>query len=238
MRPERILIIRTDRIGDVVLSTPAIKALRDSYPRSYIAFMVRPYARDIVEGNPYLDEVIIYDKYGAHRGFFSTILFALRLRKKRFDTAIILHPTNRAHMVAFIAGIPERIGFDRKLPFLLTKALNDKKFLGQKHELEYTLEILKSIGVDAHDKALFVPVKKEGEDSVSSKLAEKGAGETELLIGVHPGASCPSKRWPANRFASLVNRLADNYDARIVLLSAPEETAHAAKVRKQSSLPC
>ena len=60
-QPKRILIIRTDRIGDVALSTPVIKALRDSYPGSYIAFMVRPYAKEIVEGNPYLEEVIVYD---------------------------------------------------------------------------------------------------------------------------------------------------------------------------------
>ena len=90
----RILLTRTDRIGDVVLSTPAIKAVRDKYPDAYIAFMTRPYAKDIVEGNPYLDEVIIYDKYGKHSSLLSTIKFALGLRKKKFDLAIILHPTN------------------------------------------------------------------------------------------------------------------------------------------------
>ncbi len=229
---KRILMIRTDRIGDVVLSTPAIKALRDAYPQSHIAFMVRPYARDIVEGNPYLDEVIMYDKYGAQRGFLSAILFGLRLRKKKFDTAIILHPTNRAHILAFVAGIPNRIGFGRKLPFLLTRALNDKKFLGQKHELEYTLEILKNIGIEAHDKTLYVPVKDDSRRSVSLKLAEKGAGDSDLLIGVHPGASCPSKRWPLERFAALIDRLKTDYSARIVLISAPEEANCVAELKK------
>ena len=117
----RILLTRTDRIGDVVLSTPAIKAVRDRYPEAYIAFMVRPYARDIVEGNPYLNEVIVYDKYGKHKSVFKTIKFALGLRKKKFDLAIMLHPTNRVHLIAYLAGIPERVGFDRKMPFLLTK---------------------------------------------------------------------------------------------------------------------
>ena len=229
---KRILMIRTDRIGDVVLSTPAIKALRDAYPQSHIAFMVRPYARDIVEGNPYLDEVIIYDKYGAQRGFLSAILFGLRLRKKKFDTAIILHPTNRAHILAFVAGIPNRIGLRRKLPFLLTRALNDKKFLGQKHELEYTLEILKDIGIEARDKTLYVPVKDDSRRSVSLKLAEKGAGDSDLLIGVHPGASCPSKRWPLERFAALIDRLKTDYNARIVLISAPEEANRVAGLKK------
>ena len=66
---KKILIIRLDRIGDVLLSTPVIKALRDAYPESHIAMMVRPYARDIVEGNPYLNEVIVYDKSGGEKGF-------------------------------------------------------------------------------------------------------------------------------------------------------------------------
>jgi len=230
---KRILIIRTDRIGDVALSTPVIKALRDSYPDSYIAFMVRPYAREIVEGNPGLDKVVVYDKYGAQKGFFSTILFALHLRKEKFDTALILHPTNRAHIVAFLAGIPERIGFNRKMPFLLTKAIDDKKFLGERHELEYTLGILRAIGIEARDRGLYVPIRKNAEDSIASKLAEKGASFSDLLIGVHPGASCPSKRWPAERFALLIDKLSGAYGGRAVLVAGPEETAQASELKKK-----
>lgn len=232
MQPMRILIIRTDRIGDVALSTPAIKALREAYPNSYIAFMVRPYAREVVEGNPYLDEVILYDKDGIHKGFFSTLLFALRMRKKKFDTAVILHPTNRAHIIAFAAGIPARIGLDRKLPFLLTRKIKDEKFLGQKHEMEYTLDILKSIGVEARDKNLYVPVRESDKASIESKLSQAGVKNSDLLLAVHPGASCPSKRWPLDRFASLIDRLKDNYDVGIIVVSGPEERTQIQELKK------
>ena len=120
-RYKRILIVRTDRIGDVLLSTPVIKALRDAWPYAYIAMIVSPYAKEIVEGNPYLDEVIIYNKDGKHRSALRTIKFALNLKKKKFDLAVILHPTNRVHLVSFLAGIKRRIGYDRKLGFLLNK---------------------------------------------------------------------------------------------------------------------
>ncbi|MEA3306033.1 MAG: glycosyltransferase family 9 protein [Candidatus Omnitrophota bacterium] len=233
MKPKRILLIRTDRLGDVVLSTPAVKALREAYPGSYIAFMVRPYTKDIVEGNPYLDEVIIYDKYGIQRGFLATLLFALKLRKKKFDTAIVLHPTNRAHIIAFMAGIHRRIGFNKKLPFLLTDAIRDEKYLGQKHELEYTLDILKNIGVEVRDKNLYVRVKKKDEDSIASKLAENGVSSSDLLIAVHPGASCSSKRWPAERFASLIDKIKGNYDVCIILISGPEDVCRIAKLEKE-----
>jgi len=228
---KRILIIRTDRIGDVTLSTPAVKALREACPGAHIAFMVRPYARGIVEGNPYLDEVIIYDKYGIHKGFFATLFFAWRLKMKRFDTAIILHPTNRAHIIAFVAGIPNRIGWGRKLPALLTISLKDEKYLGQKHEFEYTLDILKAVGVEISDKSLYLSVKEEDKASISAKLFERGVVDSDILLAVHPGASCPSKRWPLDRFASLIDRLRSHYDVRIVLVSGPEEAAQIAELK-------
>lgn len=233
MAPKRILIIRTDRIGDVALSTPAIKALRNSYPLSYIAFMVRPYAKEIVEGNPYLDEVILYDKDGIHKGFFSTLLFGLHMRKKRFDTAIILHPTNRAHIIAFVAGIPNRIGLNRKLPYLLTKALDDEKFRGEKHELEYTLDILRNIGVEVYDKSPYIPVKESNEESVDLKLIRKGVKSSDLLIAVHPGASCPSKRWPLERFASLIDRVKKSFNVCIVLVSGPDDIAQVTELKQK-----
>ncbi|MBL7071164.1 MAG: lipopolysaccharide heptosyltransferase II [Candidatus Omnitrophica bacterium] len=229
---KRILIIRTDRIGDVVLSTPVITALRQASPDAYIAFMVRPYARDIVDGNPNLDEVILYDKYGVHKGFFSTLSFARDIRKKSFDTAIILHPTNRAHIITFAAGIPERIGWSGKLSFLLTRALKDEKFLGKKHEFEYTLDILKAIGVEAREKGLFVPVKEMSRASVDAKLSERGIGASKEILAVHPGASCRSKRWPLERFASLIEILRGRYDLETVLVAGPGDAAYTSALKE------
>ncbi len=232
MQSKRILLIRTDRIGDVVLSTPAIKAVRDTYPNAYIAFMVRPYAKDIVDGNPYLDEVIIYDKDRAHKSFLLTALFGLRLRKKHFDTAVSLHPTNRAHIIMFLAGIPERIGFDRKMPFLLTKRIADKKFLGEKHELDYTLDILKSIGVTAKERNLFVPVNNTAENAINIKLAREGYNGSDELIVVHPGASCPSKKWPAEYFASLIDRLKNSRNIQVAVIAGPDDIREASELKK------
>ncbi|MBL7157121.1 MAG: lipopolysaccharide heptosyltransferase II [Candidatus Omnitrophica bacterium] len=229
---KRILLTRTDRIGDVVLSTPAIKAMRDKYPDAHIAFMVRPYANDIVEGNPYLDEVIIYDKYGKHKSLFGTILFALGLRKKKFDMAIILHPTNRVHLISYLAGIPERIGYDRKLAFFLTKKIPHSKQEGKKHELEYTLDLLKSIGIKAKDKELFVPVQERNIETIEKLLDEHHIGKDIPLIAVNPGASCPSKRWPPKKFAVICDNLASRYKARILIVADEANTEFASAVAK------
>ena len=105
---KRILIVRTDRVGDVILTTPVIKALRDANPSAYLAMAVRPYTKVIVEGNPYLDEVITYDKDGRQKGWFSALRFSWALAKKKFDLAVVVNPSNRSNLIPFLAGIPQK----------------------------------------------------------------------------------------------------------------------------------
>jgi heptosyltransferase-2 len=227
---KRILIIRTDRIGDVLLSTPVIKAIKDFYPNSFIAFMLRPYSREIIEGNPYVDELIIYDKYGQHKGILSSIKFANNLRKKRFDLAVILHPTNRVNLVSFFAAIPQRVGYNRKMGFLLTKKLEDKKYLGEKHELEYSLDVIRALGIEPKDKRLFMPIKQKSELWADHILNRHNLTRADKIVTIHPGASCPSKIWPPERFSQLANRLIEDYQARIFIVAGPKDVELAGRV--------
>ncbi|MDD2679415.1 MAG: lipopolysaccharide heptosyltransferase II [Candidatus Omnitrophica bacterium] len=220
---KRILIVRTDRIGDVLLSTPVIKALRDKYPHAYIAMMVSPYARDIVEGNPYLDKVIIYDKDKLHKSWLSSLRFARGLKKKKFDLALILHPSNRAHLVSFLAGIPRRAGYDRKLGFLLTDRIRHTKQKGEKHELEYNLDLLRYLGIEPQDKNLYMPIKAEAEKWVKELFRQEGVHEADRLLAIHPAASCPSKIWPAERFATAADNLAQKYGFKILIVAGPKD---------------
>jgi len=220
---KRILIARTDRIGDVLLSTPLIKALRDKYPQAYIAMMVSPYARDIVEGNPYLDKVIIYDKERLHKSWLNSLKFARGLKRKKFDLAFILHPTNRVHLVSFLAGIPKRVGYDRKLGFLLTDRIKHTKQLGEKHELEYNLDLLRYLGIEPQDKNLYMPIKPESEKWVRELFRQEGIHEADKLLAIHPAASCPSKIWSAERFAQAADKLAQKYGFKILVIAGPKD---------------
>lgn len=219
----KILIIRTDKIGDLVLSTPVIKAVRDAYPDSHIAMMVRPYAREIIEGNPCLDEVIIYDKAKKGLGLLSDLKFILYLRKKRFDLALILHPKNRTHIMAFLSGIPERIGYNKKLGILLTKKIPHLKQYGLKHEIDYTLDILDHAGIPCKDKRLYVAVNGSSEKKIDRIFAENGISRGDTVITVHPGSSCPSKRWGISHFARVADALARSCKARIVIIAGPHD---------------
>ncbi|MCM8795940.1 MAG: lipopolysaccharide heptosyltransferase II [Candidatus Omnitrophica bacterium] len=234
---KRILIVRTDRIGDVLLSTPVIKAMRDAYPEAYIAMMVSPYTKEILEGNPYLDEVIVYDKETTHKGWFSSIRFTQQLKKKGFNLAIILHPTNRVHLISFFARIKRRIGYDRKLSFLLTDRIRHTKQLGERHELEYNLDLVRYLGIEPKDKCLFMPIKSESENWIEALLKKESINKTDKLLAIHPGASCPSKIWPSERFARVCDRLIEKYNFKVLIIAAGKDIEIADKVIKNMHHP-
>ncbi|MFA5085561.1 MAG: lipopolysaccharide heptosyltransferase II [Candidatus Omnitrophota bacterium] len=237
---KRIIIVRMDRIGDVVLSGPAIKAVRDAYPDSRIAVLVRPYAREAVDGNPYIDEVITYDKRGKEKGLFGKIRFISNLRHKRFDLAVILHPNNSSHIVAYLAGIPKRLGYDKKLGVLLTKKIPHTKQYGLKHEIDYNIDLLRYIGIKGSDKSLHLPVNKASEERINNLFNKNGISRKETVITIHPAASCRSKRWSTERFAKISDILAEKYGARIVIISGPggDKTVgdNVAKLMKSAAL--
>ncbi len=217
----KILVIRTDRIGDVLLSTPVFANLRKSFPNAHLAAMVTPYAKEIVEGNPNIDEVIIYDPKSKHKGWLSSIRFARDLRKKKFDVALVLHPTNRAHIVSFISGIKDRIGYDRKFAFLLTKRAAHLKQKGEKHERDYALDLLKELGVEPEKSMPFMPIRKESEDWALNLMNSFGLDpKQEKIVAIHAGASCISKRWPVESFANVAQRLINEKKAKVVLVGA------------------
>ena len=233
MNTPRILITRTDRIGDVVLSTPVIRNLRRAFPGAYLGMMVRPEHRELVEGNPDLNAVILYDKACAEKGIAGNLRFARRLGEHRFDTALILHSTHRVILAAWLAGIRRRIGYARRLPWLLTDAIPDVKREGNRHELEYNLDLLRFLGVESRERALFVPTRPEQEQAVEAFLRRQGIHGEKPLVILHPGASCPSKRWPAARFAAVGDRLTQELGARVMVIAGPDGVAQGEAVLRR-----
>jgi lipopolysaccharide heptosyltransferase II len=193
--------------------------------------MVQPYARDIVEGNPYLDEVIVFDKAKDHDGGIrGTAKFIQRLRRKKFDIAFILHPTTRVHLITFLAGIPQRIGYDKKMGFLLTTRIPHTKHEGRKHEMEYTLEVVRSFGIETDDRALFMPTDPGAERRVEELLTANGITSDDVIVGIHPGASCPSKRWPPEKFAGLADSIMRMYKVKVVVVTGPADVGFGNEV--------
>jgi heptosyltransferase-2 len=225
----RVLLVRLDRIGDVVLSLPAVQAVRDRFPNAKISMVVRPYTKELADGHPLIDEVIPYhyEKKGRHSSLLGNLRFIREIAERRFDVAFILHPSHRANFVPFLAGIPYRIGFASHASSLfLTKRVPDRRREGARHESEYTLDIVRAFGIEpSREKKVSLPVLPAEERKVAGILASAGWAAGDTVVALHAGASCPSKRWPAEHFAELGRRILAETPWRLAVVGGPEEAA-------------
>ena len=142
---KRILIINVNWLGDTIFVTPFIKALREAFPDSYIAILTHPRCREILDSNPRINEIILYDEKGQDRHLLAKFSLISRLRLKKFDSAFILRKSLTRTMLLFLSGISERIGYNnRRSGFLLTKkAPLPNKAL---HKVEYFLDLARAAG--------------------------------------------------------------------------------------------
>ncbi len=225
MKHDRILIVRTDRIGDVVLATPLLRELRRTFPHAYIAIMIRPYTQPILENNPYIDEIIIDDPENLHagwNGFWNRVRF---LHSKKFDTALLLLPTERATWMLFLSGIKTRIGVGHKLYELLTfmKTVSRHKYIPLRHEADYCLDLGRAIGVRSDDLSTEVFLTEDEIESNKQRLETADCSENDLIIGIHPGHGHSSPNWTIERYADFANILIKNYNAYIIVTGSEKE---------------
>jgi heptosyltransferase-2 len=216
---KKILVMRTDRLGDCLLNFPAIRALKETFKGKIFA-LVKNDLQDIVEKTPFIDAVIAYPENDNLAGIFR---LSRRLSKEKFDLAVALNPDKKLHLLAFLAGIPKKLGYSRKWDFLLTDKIEDKKWQGQKHEIEYNLDLVRKIGADTQDKSLFFPVEKDDQDFIEALLKRLGVNKDEFLIAVQSQSSNPAKCWPASHFAKLCDSLADQDKANICFIGIESE---------------
>ena len=222
-----ILIVRTDRIGDVVLTTPVFKALRQAYPHARITVMVSPTTKDLVDGNPYVNDVMTDDRQGRHKSFTGMLHLARDIRQRGFDVVLIFHTKRRYNLACYLAGVPARVGYQNdKWGWLLTHPHKDTRSLGQKHEVRYCLDVLKTVGIEGVMPELLVPGQKNAEVWANQWFEQEGltAGE---MIAIHPGASDITKIWPAQCFVELINALQQRYAFKIVIIGGKETSVIA-----------
>ncbi|MEI8176163.1 MAG: glycosyltransferase family 9 protein [Candidatus Omnitrophota bacterium] len=225
---KKIVVIRTDRIGEVVLTTPVITAMREAYPGAHISMVVRPRVRPLVEDNPYIDEVIEYAPPAA--GLREAFWLRAALIGRAFDIAIVVNPRKESHLAVFLAGIPVRVGFDHKWAFLLTHKVKDLKALAARHEVEYNLDLPRAIGIEPRKKYPFIDVTVPLE-KITQKIKEASPTGSDIccLAAIHPCTSDPRKQWPLESFARAADMLVDKGYA-VVVIAGVEEAPAARKM--------
>lgn len=220
---KNILAVRTDRIGDFTLTTPAIRALKLGFPNAKVTALIVPAVKEIAVGNPFIDDVIVDERKGAHKGIAGFWKLVAEIRKRKFDLAVIFHTKKRTNLACFLAGIPYRTGYkNEKFGFLLNHPLVDKRHEGRKHESELCMDVVRALGVTNVDTQFVVPLNENNEKWVDEFFAQNKLKEKGFVIAIHPGASDPSRRWAPERFAELIDALNKRYKCQLILLATNE----------------
>jgi heptosyltransferase-2 len=224
--PERILVARTDRIGDVLLSTPVLSVLRAQYPGSRIAMLVTPYTRPVVEGHPALDAILTDDRQGVHRGVRGFFRLVRAVRRERFDAALVLHPTGRLALLCRLAGIPVRIGSGyRAYGFLFNRRVYEHRRDARRHEVDYNLRLVTALSGRTLSAAPHIDIPEEARQAVQARFSQWGIRPGDRVAVLHPGSGGSARIWPAASFAALGDRLAAEAGVRVILTGGPGEEA-------------
>lgn len=242
---KRILVVKLADIGDLLTATPALRALRESYPDAHIAALVAPNSADVLRDSPLLDELIVFDKFRFDRlrdvadlrSLASAAQLLCRLRSGRFDAVAVLHHLVtrwgrlKYALLALGCGAPERAGLDNGSGWFLTIGVRDPGF-GAQHEVEYCLAVAAALGARTSDRTLMLPVTIEDELWVAQVVREVAPDPSHPLVVIHPGTGryAPSRRWPAECFAAVADGLATRSGAQAVLVGGHEEVALARQV--------
>jgi len=220
---KKILIVHTAFIGDIILTTPLIEAVKDRHPDAQIDFLAIPATANLLATNPHVREVIIYDKKKRDKGLRRAVHLVRRLRRANYDLAIVPHRSLRSALIVFSAGIRQRIGFDRSAgAFFFTDRV---RYNRDAHEVVRNLSLLglsdseiknysPRIYPDASDKASV--------DLFLEKIALSGKS---TLVAIAPGSVWPTKRWTEDGFTDVIHKLtATDSLSRVVLIGGKEDS--------------
>lgn len=231
----KILLVRLRLIGDVVFTTPLIRALRTHFSDAHLTYVVEAAAAPVVAGNPHLDEVIVVPRRRGARRLGDDWTVATRLRRSRFDVAIDLHGGPRSAWLTWLSGAPRRIGYAiAGRSWMYTDVVPRAADLAPRHSVLNQSDLLAPLGISACDPAR-EPLEM-GEDAaaaarVEQRLRNLGAGPGTPIVVLHVSAGNPFRRWPERSFATLAAELVRRDPRRrIVIVSGPSDHAAARAV--------
>jgi predicted lipopolysaccharide heptosyltransferase III len=243
-RIRKILLIRLRRIGDVVTVTPCTRAIKESFPDAHFAMLVEKASEGVLLGNPYLDEIIVFERAmpratGRLEHLWNEIKFLLSLRRRGFDLVINLHGGPRSSVQTLISGARYRLGgfIDwhhwNWVYNIRTRPLRETLGEGAQgaHIVERHLATLKAAGIQTTDPGLVMLATRAAQASLDALLQRKGVRENGRLVTIHPASRSLIRRWREGRFAEVADRLVEEFGATVTLVSGPGEEAVTQKVQ-------
>ena len=238
---KKILVMRYRFIGDTVLTVPFLRNLRAAFPHAHIDLMLEPFSGQVIEGCPYVDRIIPFEIKTIHRysaqsgrgkaaGYYH---YWKQIKTERYDAVFVLKRSLSSALLVWAAGIPRRIGFATEGRGLF---LSDPvPYQPGRHEVLNFLDCLRALDVPVNSQDLELWPTREGDAKIGSFFAEKGWKAEDMKIIVHAAASLPAKQWPLERFAAVMKKLQQRYQARFIYTGSNDDARLYHEIERQGS---
>ena len=211
-----ILIIHTAFIGDIVLSTALVSKVKEKYPDSDIYYLTTPLGKEILNNNPKIKEIIVYDKRGKDRGVGAFISFVRKIRKLKIDVCLTPHRYLRSSILCLLSGARIRVGYNiASLAFVFNKKI---KYDKTKHEVEKLLSF-----IDDNTKRYELEMYPNERDKIRIDTLLKNLSDNKKIILIAPGSKWFTKKWPEEYFRILIQNLVKRDDLLVVITGGKEE---------------
>jgi len=211
----RILLIRPDRLGDVLLTTPVIQALKQNFPNSSLTLMTQQVLKPLFSPLSDLDDYMTYDPSAEHLGVAGLLRLRDQIKEKNFDIAITFQSHFKISTALFLSGVTRRVGPFSKLHsfLLLNHGVFQKRSEVKMHESQYNLDLLKKIGIKnpGIDLSTQVSFSSSASSHVNDWLIKKHWNSNERFVVVHPGMGGSALNWPEKNYIELIRRLLKGY---------------------------
>jgi lipopolysaccharide heptosyltransferase II len=245
---KKIAVVELAHIGDVLAITPALDALRKKFPEAWIAAVVSPWGKDIMVGNPDVSEIIVYRASWLDRvekkpfSLSRTLSFINLMHKKRFDLGIDIRGDCRSILLMWFCGIKKRVGYGfAGGKFLLTDVKPfDVERRQDKHQVDHNIELVRSIeeGKKSDTMARAYKIFFSNHDVVyiDTFLEKNGISKDDVIVAFHCGSGLPTKQWPIERFALLIEKIINSYCLKIIVVGGSEEEGLAERLTSLTSV--
>ena len=239
--PRNILVIDFGQLGDVVLSLPALRAIREKFPQARITVAVGKACAPVVDLSGYSDATIVVDRVALRDGWKALSVFRImrivkEVRRAQFDFVIDLHSLSETNLLGFLSGAPKRLyarrpgrSLDILANFHPKPPIED--YRPTKHAIDRYLDVIIPLGIKDAPRIPRLKTRAEDDAAIEQMLKKEKANMNAPLVGLFPGAGHPDRRWPLARFVELAERLVRNDGVRVILFAGPEEREMVKEMR-------
>ena len=235
----RILVRGTNWIGDAVLTTPALMAIRKGFPLAKIALLAKPAIAELLHHHPAVDEIVLYRDPGPHAGLGGKLTLARLLRRGRYDLAMLFQNAFEAAALTALAGIPNRYGYATDgRSFLLTHRVPLTPKIRRSHQVHYYLELLRPLGIQVEPEPPTLRTTPDEDAEAIEHLRAFGVDAKKVLIGLNPGSVYgTAKRWLPERFAEVADRVAAEHGGVVLIFGGQGEEELGAALAGRMAAP-